>query len=58
MEVSPASATAMVKKLSELGLADHERYRGAVLTPAGERVAVVSSTGSWAGRCLSSSAAC
>jgi DtxR family Mn-dependent transcriptional regulator len=40
MEVSPASATAMVKKLSELGLAEHERYRGAVLTPAGERAAV------------------
>ena len=40
MDVSPASATAMIKKLAELGLAEHEPYRGAVLTPAGERVAV------------------
>src|ERR1700748_1726217 len=37
--VSPASASAMVKKLSALDLLEHEPYRGAVLTPAGERVA-------------------
>jgi DtxR family Mn-dependent transcriptional regulator len=38
--VSPASASAMVKKLAALELLEHETYRGARLTPAGERVAV------------------
>jgi DtxR family Mn-dependent transcriptional regulator len=38
--VSPASASAMVKKLAALGLVEHERYRGVHLTPAGERVAL------------------
>ena len=38
--VSPASASAMVKKLAALGLADHQPYGGIVLTPAGERVAL------------------
>jgi DtxR family Mn-dependent transcriptional regulator len=38
--VSAASASAMVKKLAALGLAEHARYRGVSLTPAGERVAV------------------
>src|ERR671934_1417387 len=38
--VSPASASAMVKKLAALDLAVHEPYRGVALTPAGERVAV------------------
>ena len=38
--VSPASASAMVKKLDALGLARHERYRGVSLTPDGERVAL------------------
>jgi DtxR family Mn-dependent transcriptional regulator len=38
--VSPASASAMVKKLDALGLAEHKRYRGISLTPAGERVAL------------------
>src|SRR4051812_30111887 len=38
--VSPASASAMVKKLAALGLADHARYGGVSLTPAGERVAL------------------
>jgi DtxR family Mn-dependent transcriptional regulator len=38
--VSPASASAMVKKLGALDLLEHEPYRGARLTPAGERVAV------------------
>ena len=40
MGVSAASATAMVKKLAELGLVEHRRYHGAPLTPAGERIAV------------------
>ena len=38
--VSPASASAMVKKLSALDLLTHERYQGAHLTEAGEKVAV------------------
>jgi len=38
--VSPASASAMVKKLAALELVEHEPYRGATLTPAGERVAL------------------
>jgi DtxR family transcriptional regulator, Mn-dependent transcriptional regulator len=38
--VSPASASAMVKKLAALELAEHARYRGITLTPAGERVAL------------------
>ena len=38
--VSPASATAMLKKLDRLGLVRHELYHGARLTPAGERIAL------------------
>ena len=38
--VSPPSATAMVKKLASLGLVEYERYRGAWLTPKGEKVAL------------------
>lgn len=38
--VTPASASAMVKKLAERGLAQHEPYRGVELTPAGKRVAL------------------
>jgi DtxR family Mn-dependent transcriptional regulator len=38
--VSAASASAMVKKLAALGLLEHEPYRGARLSAAGERVAV------------------
>ena len=38
--VAPASASAMVKKLAALELAEHARYRGVSLTPAGERVAI------------------
>ena len=38
--VSAASASAMVKKLAALDLIAHEPYRGARLTPAGERVAL------------------
>jgi DtxR family transcriptional regulator, Mn-dependent transcriptional regulator len=38
--VSPASASAMVKKLAALDLLEHEPYRGAKLTDAGERVAL------------------
>ena len=38
--VTPASASAMVKKLAERGLVDHEPYRGVTLTEAGRRVAL------------------
>jgi DtxR family transcriptional regulator, Mn-dependent transcriptional regulator len=40
LAVSPASATGMLKRLAALGLVEHERYHGASLTPAGERVAL------------------
>jgi DtxR family transcriptional regulator, Mn-dependent transcriptional regulator len=40
MEVSPASASAMVKKLAALSLVEHAPYRGVSLTPEGERVAL------------------
>jgi DtxR family Mn-dependent transcriptional regulator len=40
MNVSAPSATAMVKKLAALELADHTPYRGVRLTPAGERIAL------------------
>ncbi|HEY1480718.1 MAG TPA: metal-dependent transcriptional regulator [Gaiellales bacterium] len=40
LAVSPASATGMLKRLASLGLVEHERYHGAALTPAGERVAL------------------
>jgi DtxR family transcriptional regulator, Mn-dependent transcriptional regulator len=40
LHVSPASASAMVKKLAALDLAEHAPYRGVTLTPAGERVAL------------------
>ncbi|HZR96578.1 MAG TPA: metal-dependent transcriptional regulator [Gaiellaceae bacterium] len=39
-EVSPASASAMVKKLAALRLAEHAPYGGITLTAAGERVAL------------------
>jgi DtxR family Mn-dependent transcriptional regulator len=40
MGVRPSSATAMIKKLAALGLADYAPYRGVELTAAGERVAL------------------
>jgi DtxR family Mn-dependent transcriptional regulator len=40
MEVSPASATAMIKKLAELTLAEHEPYHGVRLTESGLRIAL------------------
>jgi len=38
--VSPGSVTAMLKRMGEMGLVEHEPYHGANLTPAGERVAL------------------
>ncbi len=40
MQVAPPSATAMVKRLAALGLADHVPYRGVRLTRRGERIAL------------------
>jgi DtxR family Mn-dependent transcriptional regulator len=40
LDVTPASASAMVKRLDELGLVTHERYRGVVLTDKGREVAL------------------
>src|SRR5918997_1841705 len=40
LAVSAPSATAMLKKLASLRLVEHERYRGARLTPKGELVAL------------------
>ena len=40
LEVSPASASAMVKRLESMGLVEHEPYHGVQLTRPGERVAL------------------
>lgn len=38
--VTPGSVSAMVRKLAELGVVEHERYHGVRLTPRGRRVAL------------------
>ncbi len=40
LEVRPASVSGMLRKLSALGLVEHERYRGVRLTKRGRRVAL------------------
>jgi DtxR family Mn-dependent transcriptional regulator len=40
LEVTPATATSMLKRLAELGLVDYVPYKGVRLTAAGERVAL------------------
>ncbi len=40
LAVTPASASGMVRKLAELGLAEHRRYKGVVLTEKGRRLAL------------------
>ena len=40
LHVSPASASAMAKRLADLGLVSHEPYRGVRLTDAGEKLAL------------------
>jgi DtxR family Mn-dependent transcriptional regulator len=40
MQVTAGSASAMVKRLGELGLAEHRPYHGVSLTPQGKRVAL------------------
>jgi len=38
--VTPATATAMLKRLDEIGLVEHTPYKGVTLTGAGEKVAL------------------
>jgi DtxR family Mn-dependent transcriptional regulator len=40
LDVSPASASAMVKRMDALELVEHEPYHGVRLTKAGERIAL------------------
>ncbi|MFL5960663.1 MAG: metal-dependent transcriptional regulator [Gaiellaceae bacterium] len=40
LEVRPASVSGMLRKLSALGLVEHERYRGVRLTERGRRAAL------------------
>lgn len=40
MNVSSASVTNMVKRLAQLGLLEHESYRGVTVTETGEKVAL------------------
>src|SRR5947199_10519166 len=40
LEIRPASVSGMLRKLSDLGLVEHERYRGVRLTKRGRRVAL------------------
>jgi DtxR family Mn-dependent transcriptional regulator len=41
LEVTPGTATAMVKTLAESGLVDYEPYTGVALTPAGQKLAAL-----------------
>jgi DtxR family transcriptional regulator, Mn-dependent transcriptional regulator len=38
--VTPASTTAMLKRLDEMGLVSYERYKGVTLTRSGEKIAL------------------
>jgi DtxR family Mn-dependent transcriptional regulator len=40
MNVAAPSVTGMIKRLADLKLVDHERYRSVTLTPAGEKAAL------------------
>ncbi|MEX0608566.1 MAG: metal-dependent transcriptional regulator [Balneolaceae bacterium] len=40
LNVSSASVTNMLKRLSKLKLLDHQSYKGAALTPAGKKIAL------------------
>jgi len=40
LDVKPASATGMIKKLKSMNLVSHERYQGVTLTEAGKAVAL------------------
>jgi DtxR family Mn-dependent transcriptional regulator len=40
LEVTPAAATGMIKKLAEMNLVIYERYQGVSLTDAGQKIAL------------------
>ncbi len=40
LEISAPSVSGMLKKLTELGLVEHEKYQGATLTEAGQKIAL------------------
>lgn len=40
LDVSAASVTNMAKRLGQMGLVDYQSYKGVVLTPAGEKIAL------------------
>ena len=40
LEIAPPSATAMAKKLAQMGLANHTPYRGIELSESGEKIAL------------------
>ena len=40
MKIAPASATGMIKKLSEMNLVTHEPYQGVKLTASGKKIAL------------------
>jgi DtxR family Mn-dependent transcriptional regulator len=40
LEITPGSASGMVRKLADQGLVEHERYRGVRLTDAGRTLAL------------------
>ncbi|HET6831961.1 MAG TPA: metal-dependent transcriptional regulator, partial [Solirubrobacterales bacterium] len=40
LRVSPGAVTAMLTRMDEMGLVSHAPYKGATLTPAGERLAI------------------
>jgi len=40
LSIAPASATGMIKKLSEMNLVTHQKYQGVKLTKAGEKIAL------------------
>lgn len=40
LRIAPASATGMIKKLSEMNLVTHQKYQGVKLTKTGEKIAL------------------
>lgn len=40
LNIAPASATDMIKKLAEMAFVTYEKYKGIELTPAGEKIAL------------------
>ncbi len=40
LKVSSASVTNMIKRLAQMGLAEYQSYKGVVLTPAGDKIAL------------------